>query len=44
MSIHQVLLIVALICFGIAATDRQVPRVNLLALGLMFWVLAILIP
>lgn len=40
--IGLVLMIVALICFLIAAANIPV-RVNLTALGLAFWVLAILI-
>lgn len=40
--IGLVLLVVALICFLLAAAPITV-RVNLIALGLAFWVLAILI-
>jgi hypothetical protein len=33
-----ILLLLALICFGVAASGRASARVNLVALGLAFWV------
>ena len=43
-TFHFVLLILALLCFGSAGLGLQAPRsFNLLALGLMFWVLAIIL-
>ena len=38
------LLLLALICFLAAAVQVPAPRVNLVALGLFFWVLTLLIP
>jgi hypothetical protein len=38
-----ILLIIAAICFGLAAFNVPV-RVNLVALGLLAWVLTVLIP
>ena len=35
----QVLLILALVCLVLGAFDVKVPRLNLVALGLAFWVL-----
>lgn len=43
MTVGTLLLIVALICFLIAACNPPWPRVNLIALGLFFWVLSALI-
>jgi hypothetical protein len=44
LSTHFVLLLVALVCFLLAAIGvPQQSRVNLVALGLFFWVLSILI-
>lgn len=37
------LLLGALVCFGVAAFSARQPRVNLVALGLALWVLAELI-
>lgn len=42
-TIHLVLLLLAFICFVIAALGVPSPRVNLLALGLALWVLDLLI-
>lgn len=43
-SAHLVLLIVAMFCFLLAAVGvPQTGRVNLVALGLFFWVLSILV-
>jgi hypothetical protein len=43
MSIAVVFLILALVCFLIAAFAQPIlPRVNLIALGLAFWVMSIL--
>lgn len=39
----MILLILALICFIAGAAGVAHPRVNLIALGLAFWVLTILI-
>lgn len=39
-----VLLIIAAVCFAIAAFNVVIGRVNLVALGLLAWVLAVLIP
>lgn len=38
------LYLLAAICFLIAALGFPVPRVNLIALGLFFWVLTYLLP
>jgi hypothetical protein len=39
------LLLAAAICFGVAAFWQPQPtRVNMVALGLLFWVLTVLIP
>lgn len=44
LSAHIVLLIAALLCFLLAACGLpQSGRVNLVALGLFFWVLSILV-
>jgi hypothetical protein len=37
------MLLLALVCFVLAALNAAAPRVNLLALGLAFWVGAVLI-
>jgi hypothetical protein len=42
-SLSLILLIIAFIVFVLAALSVPVPRVNLVALGLAFWVLALLI-
>ena len=39
-----VLLIIAAVCFAIAALNVVIGRVNLVAVGLLAWVLAALIP
>ena len=39
-----VLLIIAAVCFAIAAFNVVIGRVNLVAVGLLAWVLAALIP
>ena len=36
---YLLLLIVAAVCFGIAAFSSRQPRINLVALGLLAWVL-----
>ena len=41
--ITTILLIVALICFVLAAIGVDARRVNLIALGLAFWVLSALV-
>jgi hypothetical protein len=38
------LLFLALICFGVAAFNVTVSRVNLVALGLALWMLTLVIP
>lgn len=38
-----VLLLAAAVCFGLAAANLAV-RVNLVALGLLFWVITALVP
>lgn len=42
-ALYLVLLILSLVCFAVAAFGVVVDRVNLLALGLAFWVLVPLI-
>jgi hypothetical protein len=42
-TVNSVLLFLALVCFLLAAIGVPVVRVNLVALGLFFWVLAVLI-
>lgn len=42
--ITVVLLLLAAICFLLAAVGVPLPRVNLVALGLFFWVLTALLP
>jgi hypothetical protein len=42
-TIYFVLLLLAALCFGAAALSVAVQRVNLLALGLLLWVLVPLI-
>ena len=43
MNIHLALLVLALISFFIAAIAVPVPRVNLIALGLAFWMLSLIL-
>lgn len=43
MTIATVLLVLALVCFVLATFGANVPRVNLVALGLSLWVLAVLL-
>ena len=44
-TIIIILLVLAVLCFALAAFWRPVPpRVNLTALGLLLWVLAVLLP
>lgn len=38
-----VLLLLAVVCFGLAAVDVVVRRLNLVALGLFFWALVALL-
>ena len=42
-AIGMVCLILALICFLLAAIGAAVPRINVMALGLFFWVLSVLL-
>ena len=39
-----ILLIIAAVCFGLSAANVTVGRVNLVALGLLAWVLTVLVP
>ena len=39
-----ILLIAGLVCFLLAAFGATVPRINLTALGLAFWILTFIIP
>ncbi len=39
-----IFLIISLVCFVVAAIGLWAPRVNLVALGLAFWVAAALLP
>ena len=41
--IGTVFLVIALVCFLLGAANIPAPRINLVALGLAFWVLSILI-
>jgi hypothetical protein len=41
-SLRIVLMLLALICFILAAVNIPTPRINLLGLGLSFWVLALI--
>lgn len=43
MTVQFVLLILAFVCFIVATANVPWPRVNLIALGLAFWVLTLLI-
>lgn len=43
MSVDLLLLLGAAICFGAAAFGVSAGRVNLVALGLLFWVLTLII-
>lgn len=38
--IKQFFVVLAIVCFGLAAVGVPSPRVNLTALGLFFWALA----
>ena len=42
--IDTILLVVAAVCFALAAVGVTVSRINLVALGLLAWVLAALLP
>ena len=42
-TLHLVLLLLAFVCFVLAAFDVRAPRVNLLALGLTLWILTLLV-
>ena len=41
--IHLVLMILAIVCFALAALGVAVPRGNLTAAGLLFWALATMV-
>lgn len=43
MSLSLVFLILALVCFILEAVAVSVPRLRLIALGLAFWVLAVMV-
>jgi len=43
LSLKVVLMILALVAFVLAAVGISTPRVNLIALGLSLWVLALLV-
>ena len=43
MGIDQILLIIAFICFVVAALQVATPRVNLVAAGLACWILTSII-
>lgn len=43
LAVSTILLIIALICFFLAAIGVPASRINLIGLGLFFWVLSILI-
>lgn len=40
----NLLLLLSAVCFLLAAANAPLPRVNLVALGLLLWVLSILVP
>jgi hypothetical protein len=42
-TLRLVLLILALVCFLLAAVGVPAPRINLLALGLALWILAVIV-
>lgn len=42
-TLSVLLLVIAFICFVLAAISVPIPRVNLIALGLALWVLAVLV-
>lgn len=42
-TIRLALLLIAFICFLLTALGVSAPRINLLGLGLAFWVLAVVI-
>lgn len=43
LTLRTVLLVLALLAFGAAAVDLKSTRINLIALGLFLWMLAIII-
>ena len=43
LTIHLILLVLALVCFFVAACKIEPPRVSLVPLGLFLWVLSALI-
>jgi len=42
-SLHLILLILALLCFLLAALDVVVRRINLIAAGLFLWLISTLV-
>lgn len=43
LSLYLILLIIAAVCFFLAGINIVLPRVNLTALGLFFWVAAVIV-
>ena len=43
MSLQTIFLFAAAVCFGLATFGFSVSKVNLTALGLLFWVLTLLV-
>lgn len=43
-DLPTIFLIVALVCFVLSAFEVTLNRINLVSLGLAFWVLSILVP
>jgi len=43
LTVDLILLVLALVCFVLVAASVPTPRVNLLGLGLSFWILSLLI-
>ena len=41
--LELLLVLVAVVCFGLAAFNVVVRRIHLIALGLMFWALSVLL-
>jgi hypothetical protein len=43
MSVTLILLVLAFVCFVLGAAQAPIPRANLTALGLAFWVLSLIL-
>ena len=41
-SAQLILLVLALVCFVVAMLKIEAPRINVLALGFVFWILSLL--